>query len=655
MCKKSSATHRAAVVLLRLLLLLTPVVLSNSLVTRHTLPQFAVLLILSSILLGTLTYQFYLHRPKLKVPLFIWVLTGLMLALTLSTLTSINPAISLQGSFTRQMGLVTYLCFFTASIGLAVYTDSSNYTGTVWTIVVAGASVTLYGLAQLAGLLEIGLDPLLYLANPRNKQILRVDSTLGHPDFAGNLLLYTLFITLGSLTIAKRTLVKATLLLLSLLSILVILSTGTRGAWLGMVTGLSIYLFLTLVQHYNRRHTLKFVLIVGACIIALVLVVASSKIGTTVAERYQNIIQEEFSGAGRTTLWRLAVAAAKDYWVLGCGLEMYRQASTRYKTEEYVRKTSGISSDDPHNLYLSTLLSSGVVSLVCLIWLIASALLHLWRAIGKPHPLQPLGIGLFGALVAVVVHNFFLFHIVPTGLYFFSLLTLCHLFPSLGLEQKTISHSESPRQGRLIILLCALPFFLSATYVYKLIKADYLALQALKAAHAADVNSVLRYGRACTAIWLYQGDYHLFFAQALETLAVKRNDTDNEKYLRLAIREMERALEVSLEPEFRLLNLAQLHTELREFRQAQQYIDRAMQIDQLNPMVHLVQGGLYLKQGEYEKAIEELNRARARRLHSFFTKRLALMLRQATNGHPQTYPKRKRHALKPQHSPTPTH
>lgn len=635
--------HRASAILLGLALLLTPVALSNHLVTRHTLPQFAVLLLLSSILLGTLTYQLYLHRPRLtEFPMFVWILTGFISALTLSSLTSIDPWISLQGSFTRQMGLVTYLCFFIVSISLAVCVraDSSTYIWTIWAMVVAGALVTLYGLGQLAGLLEVGLDPLLYLTNPKHKQALRVDSTLGHPDFAGNFLLYTLFITLGVLVITKR--LRVLLILLSILSILVILSTGTRGAWLGMCAGLSVYFLLTL--YYDRRHALKVILIAGACAITLALVVVSTKIGATVEERYRGIAQEGFSAAGRTTLWTLSQTMLKDYWSLGCGLEMYRQASTRYKTEEYVRKTSGISSDDPHNLYLSTLLSSGIAALLFLIWLIFSALLRLWRAIRSPHPLRPLGIGLLSALVAVLAHSFFLFHIVPTGLYFFSLLTLCHLFPDLG-RSLDCSRSYSESSSGVIVLLCALPLSFSSIYAHRLVKADYLALQALKAAHTGDVSSTLRYGRACAATELHQGDYHLFFAQALETLAANRNDTDNEKYLRMAVTELEKSLQVSLELEFRLLNLAQLHTELREFTKAQQYIDRATQIDPLNPMVHLAQGGLYLKQGEYDKAIGELNRARSRKLHSFFTRRLALMLRQATNGHPQTYPKRKRHNL----------
>ncbi|MCS6884105.1 MAG: hypothetical protein RMM17_13255 [Acidobacteriota bacterium] len=96
--------------------------------------------------------------------------------------------------------------------------------------------------------------------------------------------------------------------------------------------------------------------------------------------------------------------------------------------------------------------------------------------------------------------------------------------------------------------LCLLPLAGAVTYSFNLLRADWVAAVAMRAAQAADVKTVLQQSRICSSIKDYQTDYLLLSAQALELLATEKNDADSEKYPQLALEKVQTATKVTLEP-----------------------------------------------------------------------------------------------------------
>src|ERR1039457_6571848 len=134
------------------------------------------------------------YRPSRDARWFLLGVCGMAVSLVISTLASVNPALSLGGSNWRYWGLLTQL----AALGFA-YLVSACCAGRprrlrvlLRSIAASGLIVALYGIAQY-----FGWDPLLdargYHVGDGIWTIVRPPSTLGHADYSANWLLFVVF------------------------------------------------------------------------------------------------------------------------------------------------------------------------------------------------------------------------------------------------------------------------------------------------------------------------------------------------------------------------------------------------------------------------------------------------------------------------------
>ena len=115
---------------------------------------------------------------------FTWLLIGMAASLVLSTLLSVNPALSLGGSKWRNWGLVTLLAML-----LLVWFVAACCAGqprrlrTILRAVTASGLITaIYGIAQYFGWDPL-LNPSAYHVGEGIYRIVRPPSTLGHADY----------------------------------------------------------------------------------------------------------------------------------------------------------------------------------------------------------------------------------------------------------------------------------------------------------------------------------------------------------------------------------------------------------------------------------------------------------------------------------------
>ncbi|MGC9946894.1 MAG: O-antigen ligase family protein [Bryobacteraceae bacterium] len=356
---------------------------------------------------------------------FLVALCGMAVSLAVSTLASVNPAVSLGGGNWRYWGLVTQL----AALGFAymVAACCAGRPGRLRVILrgiaVSGLLVAGYGIAQY-----FGWDPLLdargYHVGEGIWAIVRPPATLGHADYSANWLLFAVFAA-AALAVSEpgdgwRWLAWAAVAIGALAMVL----SGTRAAILGLGIGGGFMGVLGVrrgvaakqakappAQHgWGRRFRLPF--------LALAIVVAGamfylSPAGAMLRARVHWALQEPAGGA-RFLLWRDSLRMAAARWPAGYGPETFISSFALYQSADLSRAYPDFYHESPHNILLDALVAQGVAGPVLLLALAASGFAAAWTLKGNA------AAGALGAgLAAITVSEQFACFTLPTGLAYY--------------------------------------------------------------------------------------------------------------------------------------------------------------------------------------------------------------------------------------------
>ena len=602
-----------------LVLVGVPLAHSSLFLHGYSVPKFVILLVAGISLAGGMATFFTkeLARPGPRRALGLLTFAYLS-AISISTAVGVSPIISTQGSFQAFMGLSSYVCFgsLAVSIPLVVGHSQAKFILMLRAITLGGLLVALVGVGQFAGLVEI--DPRAGLAFGDAS---RIYATLGHPDFAGNFLLYIVFASEAAALLSRQSRWQAVAGITCVLSVIALAFTGTRGAWLGLIAGVASAAVLAirygLVAIPNRRAAVRAVLAGVSLIVIMVLAIKYTSLGGPLRARITATVHEGFTGSGRTADWKLAVRMLPRYWSTGCGPDGFRLAQLPFKTDEYARATTGVDAEDPHNAYLSSLVSTGLLGFSLYLALICWAVRCYWRAIktsGRDQ--KAAGIVLLAGFIAVLVHGLFLHYMVATAVYFFAFVGLAAAWaeaqePMQDWPLGQISSASSTRLRRGCgLAITAVVVIAAVAYSYRLLKAEYYIETCLSASSVGDSASVVESGAVATAVPLYQTDINSYYGGALQRVSSGQPEPVRGPLLRLAIEQMSRATSRTLSPVANLAVLSLTSIEAGDFDRARQAILEAEQIDPHSYLPHLARSTLDLGQGNLEGAVDEYNKAK---------------------------------------------
>jgi tetratricopeptide (TPR) repeat protein len=379
----------------------------------------------------------------LGIPVLLYLGAG-----ALSTVLSIAPRLSVWGSYERGEGLVTlasYLVVFTALVTRLRRREQRDRA--IDAIVAGSVPVTLYGIAQAAG-----LDPIDWRLTYEEW---RVSTTLGNPVFAGSYLVLALPVTLGALLEWRarpasgegtwRWLRPALYAGAAGLQVAVLALTGSRGPWVGAATGLLAFALLGAALG-RRRRLAGGVLALGALALAFVLAlnVPDGPLEWARQTRLLGRLGHIFdSGRGRNPgdlarvrVWEGALALARprdplplpdrpDRWaalrpLIGYGPETLQPAFAAVYDGEFARlerrnpviSDHGVSTfstrvpDRSHNELLDSLVAGGALGALAHLLLAAAVQVFGLRALGlvatrKDH-LRLAAFGLGGGALGVL-------------------------------------------------------------------------------------------------------------------------------------------------------------------------------------------------------------------------------------------------------------
>lgn len=424
---------------LMLLFFLLPLVFQPFLSDPFALPKATVLRIVTLFLLGIWLMK-VLREGKIswqKTPLNLPILIFLFVC-GLSTIFSVSPRLSLWGMHGFYFeGFLSFLCYgIIYFIAVNYVTDKRKI---LKTLLIASVIVSVYALVQATGIT--------FFVWRGTQPYPRVWSTLGNPNFLGPYLIMVIPIYLIFLIKAETIKKKFLYSLFTLLSVLALIFTYSRAAWLGMVIGLIVFALMINKKQLKANSLFLIGIIVFSIILTSIyprLYLRPKERTTTVkpiVERAVSTVDFKEPGiTARLSAWDTTIKMGLKRPILGFGPDTLGVSFRRFMSKGYEKlagrfRTAGYA----HNEFLQYGTTIGVVGLAVYLFLLFTffrILLNVARQDKSPltQTLSPKGRGIEGegkdknllasglcaSCVALLVNNQFSFStLVPATLLWF--------------------------------------------------------------------------------------------------------------------------------------------------------------------------------------------------------------------------------------------
>lgn len=630
------------------LIVAVPAAFSTAVYRMYSLPKFALLVTGAAALLPLLLWNVCCSRQchesrKLLSSRQVLLVSLYSIIISVSTFLGVSPVAELVGSSYNQMGLITHLCFFVvfASLIVAIGASEKRFRWTLWAMTLTGLVIATYGYVQF-----FGRDPFVpsqfYTFESSAGPVLRIIGTLGHSNYLGNFLLYVTPLAAG-LALYSRGSARRIGFATAILCAAAIVFSGTRGAWLGLVTALVTFVSLSRSRGKSasvvqRRATVRWAVLTSVVVLFFSALIAINPASRNIVQRAKLVVTEQ-TGSGRTLLWRDSIKMLAQHPLAGCGPEGFRKAFLPYKSIELARFAPHTNNESSHSSYIDAALSYGLIGAILYVAIIASSFKMLLRARrqSKDPRFRTITVSMISSLAAVVVHNLFIFDQISTGLYFLVFAALAQSSSNVVIngtaaetEQTGASVSSetglgSRRRGAAIFrraallggAACAL-FVAAAWYAISIARADVEINKAIAAATTGDISEVLRHGNRAISHPDPSGDYRFLFARALalcgdnlmieagagEEAGEERGQASGDRNLAftLAISHAEASLAHTLTPDANYMLLAYLAWRLGDTERLFTYASKAVETDPNFSNSHWLLAEAYLARDEHESA-----------------------------------------------------
>lgn len=383
------------------------------------------------------------YRPRGSFILY--SVMAMVAVLFLAAIFGLSPYRSFWSNFERMEGFWGHWHYFIYFLMLGSVLREERDWSRFWGVSL-GASLLMsgYGLWQLLGKLDI------------HQGDERLDATMGNATYLAIYLVFNVFLALFFFfkLSDKSFWLRSVFLALAAFELFIIYNTATRGAMLGLLAGLGIFGFISMVWSggLNRRAGL-FVLAVSILVPLLFVTVKNSSFvrNSDVLTRFAGISLSETTTQSRFVIWRMAYEAWQDRPILGWGPENFVYIFSKYYDAQLWRQEPWF--DRAHNVFFDWLTASGLAGLAAYLSVFGSAVYILYRLF-KSRILSPALVGLFiGLLVAYFINNIFVFDNFATYMLFYALLAFWHhsFIGSAGNNNKKELAPQLPLKARLAV------------------------------------------------------------------------------------------------------------------------------------------------------------------------------------------------------------
>ncbi|CAG0937069.1 hypothetical protein TFLX_05975 [Thermoflexales bacterium] len=370
----------------------------------------------------------------------LWPALALGLAQAAATVLSVNPRLSLWGSYERQQGLLTLGAYLMLFLFTATNLRTRTQVDRLWNALVWGsAPLVVYGLLQ-----ALGPDPLAWQTDAASPVL----STIGRANFFGSYLALVIPLTAGRLLSTRQRWLTSSLLIGQLICLVL---TQARGAWIGLSVGLLIFVLLWAIAVRHKRLA-AITAIMGVLTIGTVILLNVPNGPLNSLTRIPGLDRlaalsrtTEGSTAARLTIWRATLPLVSERPVLGYGPETMRPVFARVFPPQLVYyQGRHVTVDRAHNLWLDLWMSAGLAGLVAFGALLTGFGWLAWRGLrgASDRWEKAKWAALIGAVAGHVVDLQFGFDLTASATIFWLILALAVTTP-----WPTLSASEEKGKG----------------------------------------------------------------------------------------------------------------------------------------------------------------------------------------------------------------
>ena len=547
-------------------------------------------------------------RPK-KSPI-LWLTLALALSTTLSTIFGANPYRSFWSNFERMEGLITVL-HLTAYFLILVSVLKTKQLWSYFLNTSLGVSLILviYGFFQIAGKLAI------------HQSGTRLDATLGNASYFAVYMLVHAFLSLYFFFRTKNN-YRWIYAGLSLLQLIVLYHTATRGAILGFLGG--VLLSSALIVFLSKNRKLKINATIGLAVIVLIIGIfwsfRSSNFvkSSPVLSRFSDLSLTERTTQSRLFIWKLALTGAKERPLLGWGPENFNLVFNKYY--DPILYSQEVWFDRAHNIVMDRLATTGALGLLIYLSLFFGAIFSLWRKDkeGKGNFTQAEAAVLTGLFAGYFFHNLFVFDNITSSILFYSLIAFIH--SQGGEENLEVSKTKKDSSGD-YYLKCSLALIIGLATLFLLYKLNvpaYLTSQALingfqSSNQSRFDESFNNFTKAINYDSLGTTEAREHFSSFAFQLSRSSNpnitqELKNTVYTK-AVLEMEKQVKEAPDDIRYLLFLATIQNGANRYDKGIETLKRAIELSPKKQVLFFELASAYINQGDYSKAVEVAKRA----------------------------------------------
>ena len=338
------------------------------------LPKVAAMIILALSFLAVLAinkirFKDIVQKDRINISLFIY-----FILLAASVYAAENKVFAIIGVPGRWEGLLTITLYMFLFITARLYLVPDE--GLFKIILVTAIIVSIYGILQTMNFDPFPRDVL------RENWSSRAFSTMGNPNFLGSYIVLIIPTSIYFYIINKN----ITGLTAYAILFYCLLSTGTRGAWLGTIT--SIMAFAAIHYMYFRYSKGEFTRYIILIVITMLLLALYNfytegafidrflSIKRDADEFLTNGDRADYSGANRGFIWKRVAELIKKRPLTGYGIENLGEAFKKYYTQDMIELWNEVRYlDKAHNEYLHIAVTSGIPSLLVYLTFISQIIL----------------------------------------------------------------------------------------------------------------------------------------------------------------------------------------------------------------------------------------------------------------------------------------
>lgn len=576
---------------------------------------FRILIELLSTLWIFAALKFPRFRPRSSA--LAWAIVAFTIVLGLATLFGLSPQKSFWSNFERMEGYITILHLLLYFLLLtSVFTTERDWSAFFHTSLAVSVAISLYGVLQLLGRLEI------------HQGGTRLDGTLGNATYLAAYLLFHLFFLIWFFLRATNLYARFAYGAIFLLEAVILYHTATRGAILGFFGGLVVLATILAVAEPGRlRRLATYSLGVLLAIPILFFLVRDTSFvrQNFVLARFATISLQETTTQSRMIIWSIALQGWRERPILGWGQESFVYLFSKYYDPRLWRQEPWF--DRAHNIFLDWMVSGGTLGFAAYLgiygtgfWLLARS----WRrGVIAGATFSALG----AVLAAHAFQNLFVFDNLASHLLFFAVLGFIHTHARsrqepigvksgsarLSASARALPRSISYTVGLIVVVLLASSLW--AANVKPMLAARAI-IDALRLGSRPDprgkvdlITAEFRRGIALNTFGTTevreQASQTASFVVRDQSLA----DQDKQKFLAFVIAELEEQVREAPADIRAKAFLASAYATAGRADDALATVHAALEVSSRRQQFYFVAAEVYLSANQYDQAIQVLGRA----------------------------------------------